>query len=134
MTAALRWVAIYYWLTPAFWLIDHWFGANLRTAAFDGHPGWKTLYYLFCMSCGILLWVKPSWTRAVGVTESSLNLLVLLLGFVLPYLRLLDRLAGGADAVDASAFTVERAMSFLLSGLICAFSFYSHAGARLVRV
>jgi len=119
-------VAIYYWLTPAFWALDVFFGANLRTAALEGQPGWKAAYYLFCFGCGVALWLKPAWTSIVGITESSVNVMVLILGFFVPYFQLIDRLAAG-DVVDASRFTIEKSLSLLLSGTVCAIAFRMHA-------
>ena len=125
-------VAIYYWLTPAFWALDVFFGANLRTAAFEGHSGWKAAYYLFCLGCGVALWLRPAWTRLVGLTESSLNILVLILGVMVPYFQLIDRLAAREAVIDASPFTIEKALSLLLSGAVCAIAFRMHsAGLRL---
>jgi hypothetical protein len=125
-------VAIYYWLTPAFWALDVFFGANLRTAALEGQPGWKAAYYLFCIGCGVALWLKPAWTSVVGFTESSVNVTVLILGFFVPYFQLIDRLAAGESAFDASPFTVEKAVSLLLSGVVCALAFQRQVGgARL---
>ena len=132
-----RLVAVYYWLTPAFWALDVLFGANLRAAAFEGHPLWKAIYYLFCFACGVALWTRPAWTSLVGMTESAVNILALLLGFVVPYFRLVEQLAAGESAVDAGAFTVERALSLLLSGVVCALAFHLHAarpGARRRRL
>jgi hypothetical protein len=131
-------IAIYYWFTPAFWALDVFFGANVRAAAFEGHSAWKTVYYLFCFGCGAALWLRPSWTRLVGLTESSVNILVLILGFFVPYFGLIDQLAAGASAVDTSPFTVERAVSLLLSGVVCAIAFHwqaagAHARARAKR-
>ena len=125
-------VAIYYWLTPAFWALDVFFGANFRTAAFEGHSGWKAAYYLFCLGCGVALWLRPAWTRLVGLTESSLNILVLILGVMVPYFQLIDRLAAREAVIDASPFTIEKALSLLLSGAVCAIAFRMHsAGLRL---
>ena len=123
-------IAIYYWLTPAFWALDLFFGANIRAAGFEGHPAWKAVYYLFCLGCGAALWLKPSWTKLVGLTESSVNILALMLGFFVPYFQLIDQLAAGESAVDASPFTVEKSVSLLLSGVVCAIAFYWHAGAQ----
>lgn len=125
-------LAIYYWLTPAFWALDVFFGANVRTAAFEGYPAWKAVYYLFCLGCGVALWLRPAWTRLVGLTESTVNILTLILGFFVPYFQLIDRLAAGESAIDASPFTIEKALSLLLSGTICAIAFRMHAaGPRL---
>jgi membrane protein DedA with SNARE-associated domain len=54
----------------------------------------------------------------------------LILGFFVPYFQLIDQLAAGASAVDASPFTVEKAVSLLLSGVVCAIAFQTHAGAQ----
>ena len=125
-------VAIYYWLTPAFWALDVFFGANLRTAAFEGYPVWKATYYLFCLGCGVALWLRPAWTRLVGLTEASLNILVLILGVIVPYFQLIDRLAAREAVIDPSPFTIEKALSLLLSGAVCAIAFRMHsAGLRL---
>ena len=126
-------VAIYYWLTPAFWALDVFFGANLRTAAFEGSPVWKAIYYLFCLGCGAAMWLKPSWTRIVGLAESSVNILALILGFFVPYFRLIDQLAAGTSAVDARPFTVEKAVSLLLSGVVCALAFQMYASTSRAR-
>lgn len=120
-------VAIYYWLTPAFWALDVFFGTNVRTAAFEGYSGWKAVYYLFCLGCAVALWLRPVWTRLVGLTESSLNVLVLILGVMVPYFQLIDRLAAREAVIDASPFTIEKALSLLLSGAVGAIAFRMHA-------
>jgi hypothetical protein len=122
-------VAIYYWLTPAFWAIDILFGANIRAAAFESHAGWKALYYLFCLGCGVALWLKPSWTRIVGLTEASFNILVLILGVTVPYFQLIDRLAAREAVIDPTPFGTEKALSLVLSGGIWAIAFRMQAGA-----
>lgn len=130
-----RLIAVYYWLTPAFWALDALLGANLRAAAFEGHPVWKAIYYLFSSACGVAIWLRPAWTGLVGMTESAVNLLALVLGLVVPYFRLVESLAAGGSAVDAGAFTVEGALSLFLSGMVCVLSFHLHAaqlGSRRV--
>ena len=122
-----RLVAFYYWLTPAFWALDVLFGANLRAAAFEGHPGWKAIYYLFCFGCGVALFLRPGWTSLVGMTESAINILALIVGFLVPYFRLVEQLAAGETPVHAGAFTIERSLSLLLSGVVCAITFHMHA-------
>ena len=123
----VRLLAFYYWLTPAFWALDVLFGANLRAAAFEGHPGWKAIYYLFCFGCGVALFLRPAWTSLVGMTESAINILALIVSFLVPYYRLVEQLAAGETAVDAGAFTIERSLSLLVSGVVCAVAFHMHA-------
>jgi hypothetical protein len=127
-----RLLAVYYWLTPAFWALDVVFGANVRAAAFEGHPGWKAIYYLFCFACGVVIYLRPRWASLVGMTESAINILTLVAGFFVPYFRLVEQLAAGETAVDSGAFTIERSLSLLLSGVVCAIAFHMHS-ARLPR-
>lgn len=122
-------VAIYYWLTPAFWALDVVFGANLRVAGLEGHDGWKAIYYLFSLGCGVALWLRPSWTRLVGLTEASLNILVLVLSVMVPYFELIDRLAAREAVMEPGPFGIEKAVSLVFSGAIWAIAFRTHAEA-----
>jgi membrane protein DedA with SNARE-associated domain len=63
------------------------------------------------------------------MTESAINILTLIAGFFVPYFRLVEQLAAGESAVDASGFTEESALSLLVSGMVCAIAFRMH-GAR----
>jgi hypothetical protein len=123
-------VAIYYWLTPAFWALDALLGANLRAAALEGHSGWKALYYLFCLGCGVLVWLRPAWTRLVGLTEASTNILILVLGAMVPYFQLIDRLAAREAVIDTAPFGIEKSVSLVLSGAIWAIAFRMQASRR----
>lgn len=107
-----------------FWAADGILGWNVRAAALEGHPAWKALYYLFCLGCGGLLWFRPKLTRLVGIAESSTNIVLLVVGMMLPYFQLIERLSvGGLPGANESAFTVEKSLSFLASGLIWWVSF-----------
>jgi hypothetical protein len=116
-------VALYYWLTPLFWVLDAALGWNVRAAALEGEPGLKNLYYLFCIGCGITIWRWPGLTRIVGLTEASLNVLVLILGVLLPYYRLIDQLAASEPIVPPVVFGLFDALSFFLAGGVWAISF-----------
>ncbi len=120
-----RIIAAYYWLTPVFWAADALFGWNVRAAALEGHPGWKAVYYLFCLGCGGLLWVRPELTRIVGIVESSFNILLLVLGMLLPYFWLIERIPAG-DFPSADEFTIAKSLGFLIAGLIWWASFQLH--------
>jgi hypothetical protein len=111
-------VALYYWLTPIFWILDGAFGWNVRAAALEGEPGLKLLYYLFCLGCGGAIWLWPAVTRIVGLTEASVNILLLVLGVLLPYFRLIDQLAASQAIVEPLRFGPLEALSFLFAGAI----------------
>jgi hypothetical protein len=124
-----RIVSGYYWLTPLFWALDALFGWNVRAAALEGHSGWKALYYLLCLGLGALLWARPELTRLVGIAESSLNLTLLVLGMLVPYFQLIDRIPAG-DFPRPGEFTVEKSLGFLVAGLAWWVSFQLHLRRR----
>jgi hypothetical protein len=121
-----RLITFYYLLTPLFWLADAAFGASLRVAALDGFPFWKVMYYLFCFACGVAMWKHPSWTGVIGLGEASLNILTLVLGFVVPYFRMVDQLAAGEAGIETSFLSPARATGLLVSGLVWVASFHLH--------
>lgn len=116
-------VALYYWLTPLFWILDEAFGWNVRAAALEGEPGLKLLYYLFCLGCAGAIWLWPAATSVVGLTEASVNIFVLVLGVFLPYLRMIDLLAAGGTVAEPPRFGPLEVLSFLLAGGILVASF-----------
>lgn len=118
-----RIVAAYYWLTPLFWAADVVFGASFRAAALEGNPAAKTVYYLFCFACGIAIWARPALTGLIGLTEASIQILLLVLGVLLPYFRLIDRLAAGQAGIAPHPFGLGEALSFLLAGAVLTISF-----------
>jgi hypothetical protein len=126
-----RVVTAYYWLTPLFWAADALFGWNVRAAALEGHPGWKALYYLLCLGCGALVWARPTLTRLVGVAESSVNLLLLVLGMLLPYFQLIDRIPAG-EFPGPGEFTIAKSLGFLVAGLVAWASLQIHVGRRVL--
>jgi hypothetical protein len=121
-----RFIAYYYWLTPAFWLADEIFGANLRATALESFPLWKAIYYLFCCACAVTIWKRPSWTSVIGLSEASLNILLLLLGILIPYFSIIDQLAAGNAVIDGNPLALSRIVGLLLSGLIWVGSFHLH--------
>lgn len=117
-------VALYYGLTPVFWLADWALGTDLRVPGLAGHPFWQSLYYLLCVACGFVVWKRPAWTRAVGLGESTVNILLVVLAIWVPYFEIVDRLAAGAAIVDPGPFSGERLAGLVLSGLAWSASFY----------
>ncbi len=73
------------------------------------------------------MWLKPSWTRVVGLTEAGLNILVLILGVMVPYFQLIDRLAAREAVIEPTPFGIEKALSLVLSGAIWAIAFRMNA-------
>jgi hypothetical protein len=65
----------------------------------------------------------------VGLTEASLNILILILGVMVPYFELIGRLAAREAVMDPGPFGAEKAVSFVLSGAIWTIAFRMHAAS-----
>ncbi|HEY6929951.1 MAG TPA: hypothetical protein VJA66_09780 [Thermoanaerobaculia bacterium] len=113
--------AVYLLATPLFALCDwilHW---NVRVVGLDGHPALKNAYYAVCFAAGALTSMRPSLSRAVGLAESSINILLLILGVMLPYWSAVGQFTGDQPIAP---FTLNRIINFLISGVLWARVFY----------
>jgi hypothetical protein len=78
---------IYYYLTPAFILLDYFGVANIRVAVLDSMPFYKNLYYGFCVVCGIVVFILPQCSLIVGLFESITNIIVTVVVLFWPYIH-----------------------------------------------
>lgn len=81
-------IAWYYLATPIFLLMDLVWGVSVRVSALDDTPGLKLGYYALCLACGGVMAMRPKLSGVVGVAESSVNVLLIML----PYFRMLQAL------------------------------------------
>ena len=110
------WLNIYYIASPLFACAD-WMGFNVRAVGLADFPEWRALYYVTCTAIGAATVLRPSWSALLGVLESGVNILLLVLAVVLPYYRVIDVLsAGGTPA--ALPFSPEFFINFLISGTV----------------
>ncbi len=116
----------YYLATPLFFLADVVMGLSIRVSAL-GDPGLRYLYYAFALGCGIVARTKPRAAPFVGIAESSLNVLLLVLSIMLPVFQL-----PAGEAVTAPISGLGLA-NFALSGTILVASFHLHQAAILSR-
>ncbi|MCP4613302.1 MAG: hypothetical protein GY845_31820 [Planctomycetes bacterium] len=79
-----RW---YFYITPLFILLDYIWGLNIRVSALDSAPGYKNLYYGFCILCGIGMFITPRYSAIVALLESSINFMMIVLGIFMPYVQ-----------------------------------------------
>jgi hypothetical protein len=117
-----RWAWIYYAATPLFYIADTFFGFNVRVAAFDAQPGLKLAYYVACLGCGAISYWRPAWSAAVTLVESSVNILTLILGIMLPIYALPDAVLSGAAATHP--VTLERVSNFIIASTVWSVLFY----------
>lgn len=94
---AIGTLTLYYLATPLFAAVDVFLGEPVRVAAL-GAQGWRYAYYGVAFGLGLLCWARPRVAPLVGITESSVNLLLLLLSVLLPIWNLPAEVAAGGDA------------------------------------
>jgi len=117
--------SLYYYMTPAFILLDYLWGINVRVAVLDGMPLYKNLYYGFCILCGVVVCILPWLSAAVALFESIIMIMMTVVGFFLPYVRLLN---SGDDILNTDLrafgeFGVPNVTNFLMALAIAIVSF-----------
>jgi hypothetical protein len=118
----LRFIQGYYLGSPLFWLVGLFWGYELRTT-FLTDPGQRLAYYAFISGLGLLAYFRPSAGPWVALGESSLNLVLLILGILLPIYGLADQaLSGGAIGLPYTAGEVL--MNGVLAGTFFLLGFY----------
>ncbi len=111
-----RW---YFYITPLFILLDYILGLNVRVSALDSAPTYKNLYYGFCILCGIGAFIVPGYSAIVALFESSINIMMIVVGVFLPYVRNVlyadDILNADFKAIEA-AIKVEPIVNLVIVG------------------
>ena len=115
----------YYYLTPAFILLDYVGVANIRVAVLDSMPVYKNLYYGFCVLCGVIVFVRPAFSSVVGLFESSVNVLMTVLVLFMPYIRFLSETDDilTADMPEVAGVAAPQMLNLLMACGIAVISF-----------
>ena len=122
LDSRFRLIQGYYLGTPLFFLADVFWGWRVRLA--DGVGDWtfRCIYYGFCFLCAFLCMKWPRLAPLVGVGESSVNVLLLVLGVLLPVIQAPGRVLRGEPVVGL--FTLAAFVNFCLTGGMLAVSFH----------
>ena len=110
-------ILVYYWLTPAFWLVDEFLGANFRTAALEGHTFWKAAYYVFCIGIAFAGSVFPDWMARLGLLEARINIALLVIGLFVPLYGFIYETAGGGMPTEPP-ITMAKMANFILAAVV----------------
>lgn len=125
-----HWLEAYYAATPAFALLDWQLGANVRAVGLADHPELRAAYYAVCVGCAAVAWLRPAWAGLVGLAESGVNLLTLVLSIFVPYLALADAVLRD-EAPRHSPITPALVLNFCLAAGVALALFYGRGGAGL---
>jgi len=119
---------LYYFWTPAFILLDYVWGINVRVAVLDEMPLYKNLYYGLCILCGVIVYFRPRSAALVALVESSVILLLTLIGVFWPYVQIAALPEEDLDVVLAG-FTIQRVVNLFLAGFIAVVGIYTSKDA-----
>jgi len=123
---ANRVVKTYYFATPLFLILEFGFGFDLRVSSFIDDTAWRIVYYLFCFVCmGVILW-RPAFTIGVGIVESSVNLIFLIVGAALRWMFPFTWITEDGNEVLRleDPVTIMEVMNFLLVAIILILCFH----------
>jgi hypothetical protein len=117
-TPSNRVLLAYYAATILFLMLDYGFGFNVRLAAFDAYPGYRALFYVAIFGCfGAMLW-RPAWSTAIGVVESLIMLIALIINMALRSMIITDAML----ETGAGLITTAEVVNFAVSGSVAYFS------------
>ena len=99
-------------------LIDMLFGWSFRIAYIDD-PLYRAVYYLVLILCGVMSYRKPAYAAYIGIVESTISLLLLILSVWLPVIN-----APGQVLAEQSTelLSAGQLAGFMLFGMMMAFS------------
>jgi hypothetical protein len=118
--------AAYLLATPAFLIADIGFDMPFRVAALGGSD-YRFLYYAAATLLGFGVRLRPALAPWVGMAESSVNLLFLLLSILLPIWNLPDAALSGSMAEGPLDMT--GLSNAVLSGSVLLYGFYRRQAA-----
>ena len=100
-------VVAYYGATVIFLLLDTLFGINVRLAFLQEWPGWRALYYVFCLLCfGLMIW-RPAWRSWIGIAESLITLSLLIINMAARVVIVTDEMIESGRGFVTSAELVN---------------------------
>jgi len=118
----LRFVLAYLLATPVFWVLDLVFGLDIRIA-FMEDTLWKSSHYSVLTASAIGCYLRPRWTAIIAFIESTTNVFIHILSFVIPVFSLPAQVLNGETTM--TQFSTGNIIGFVMVGGIMALSFNS---------
>jgi hypothetical protein len=132
MLKDLRLIPAYYLGSPIFFLVGLWWGFEVRVT-FLPDPYLRFGYYVLLSGLGLLTHFRPSSRPWVALSESTVNLLLILAWILLPIYGLTEAaLEGGVIGVPYSP--LEVVINGGLAGTFFILGFYRAQGEVLSRI
>jgi hypothetical protein len=124
-----KFILSYYLATPVFLAVDVVLNWSFRASFLDSWPVLKYGYYLVCFLFGLGILGFPGSAATIGLLESVVNIVMLVLGVIVP---IFDSIAVLADITPAAGVPVYRfsLVNFVLTGTMLLVSFYRNPLVR----
>jgi hypothetical protein len=119
--SSARLLMIYYLLTPLFAAMDYFAGFEFRAAGLDS-AGQRAGYYVLCTTLGLTGYYLPWLRTPLALTESTLNIGILIIGTYLGFLQAQEAIMAGSAA---EIFSTQKLLTFLMSGGILLLGFHA---------
>lgn len=116
----LRPVLAYLLATPVFWLADMLLGFEIRIAFLEDGL-WKTAYYSVLSISAVTCYLYPAWTALIAFLESTANVFIHILSFIVPVFYLPAQTLNGTEGT--LHFEIGNVLGFILVGAIMTMSF-----------
>ena len=102
----------YYAATLVFLVLDFVFNINIRVAFLEASPGWRIAYYVACLALLGLMFRFPGWSALLGVAESLLTLVALILSMAVRVMVVTE------DMIEAGRgfVSTQELVNFVISG------------------
>ena len=117
----------YYIATPVFLVIELLSGISLRVPIFLTMP-LRCLYYGCCFACGTVCYLRPRATPTVALTESTINIFLIFLGFGTALIK--GAFLVAETTTIPEVFTPKGIVNFIVVATVWVVSFY-HSQALL---
>ncbi len=113
--------------------MDILFAAPIRAASLE-EPVVRYGYYAVVFSCGFLCRMRPAAAPWVGISESAVNILLLVLSVMLPIFNAMDSILAEELIQEPALFTQVGIANFLIAGSVFLFSFHRSQALLLARL
>jgi hypothetical protein len=115
-------LAYYLGGTPLFFVLDAAWDVSIRASFLDGLST-RVAYYGFCLLCGVLAWRFPRREAWIGLSESAVNIILLVVGFMAPILSVTGELAADPSAAIEPPVAAAGVLNFIIAGTVAWWSF-----------
>lgn len=107
-------LAYYLGGTPLFFLLDAAWDVSVRASFLDDLRA-RLAYYAFCLLCGMLAWRFPTRASWIGLGESAITIVLLVVSFMAPILTVAGTVAADPYAPIEAPVTAEGIVNFAIA-------------------